>query len=480
MNKNYIEYVCEICLRSFGNHKHHFKAHTNRKNPCKPKNIEGKKNIAEDNTVEDNTVEDNTKDNIVKNSVIENKKTNEPDNSKLLIEAFVNQINLLNNILVKKNIDTENNDLKKINDNVKKLGEIIPAQQTLFINTSLINTIIEKDKKIKELEELEMIKKFEEEIDADLAWSGKKYNKNSIDKICNNDKDNEEIDDKICNCDNNNQSLNDENIVNKNVYNEKNDISKIFNEKINNKFILILNDNIIECRESDGYVNATQLCKAGGKNFSQWYRLESTNKLINFLKTNVGINTLDLIDKKVGGNHEGTWIYPDLAIQLAQWLSPEFAVQVSHWIRNLFSEGNVEIDLKSLCIKQENTIKECESRIKYLENLILKRHKRTKYPKSNVVYLVTDKKSKKENEYVIGKTINLTNRLSTYNKTEDFEVIYYKGFESEEQMDLAETMVLERLNKYRKQANRDIVILPTGENIKIFTDAIDKVFAYFN
>ena len=130
--------------------------------------------------------------------------------------------------------------------------------------------------------------------------------------------------------------------------------------------------------------------------------------------------------------------------------------------------------------EQENIIKNYEARIKCLENLVLKRQKRTKYPDSNVVYLITDKNLKKEREYIIGKAKDLTNRLSTYNKTEDFEVIYYKGFETEKQMTLGETMVLEKLSKYKKQFNRDKVILPIGENIKIFIDAIDDAFIYFN
>ena len=127
---------------------------------------------------------------------------------------------------------------------------------------------------------------------------------------------------------------------------------------------------------------------------------------------------MDLIDKKVGGNHNGTWIHPDLAIQLSQWLSPQFAIKVSLWIRELFKKGNISINLKILKQK-ENIIKDCEKRIKILENLTLKRHKRTKYPESNVVYIVTDKNNKKERKYVIGSALDLTERLTQYNKDSD-------------------------------------------------------------
>ena len=36
------------------------------------------------------------------------------------------------------------------------------------------------------------------------------------------------------------------------------------------------------------------------------------------MKTNTGIPVLELIDKNVGCIHNGIWIYPKMAIQLAQ------------------------------------------------------------------------------------------------------------------------------------------------------------------
>jgi hypothetical protein len=165
---------------------------------------------------------------------------------------------------------------------------------------------------------------------------------------------------------------------------------------------LILDNNVIECRKYDRYINATQLCKAGGKLFGHWYRLSSTKQLIyelaikinnedNFLeesiiKSNIQIWILNLVDTKVGGDHSNTWIHPDLAIQLAQWLSPSFALQVSHWIRTLFVEGKVEVNIKAMKLL-ENTIKDQNKKIKLLQNQVLKKQSTTKYDSSsNVVY----------------------------------------------------------------------------------------------
>ena len=48
--------------------------------------------------------------------------------------------------------------------------------------------------------------------------------------------------------------------------------------------------------------------------------------------------------------------------------------------------------------------------------------------------MLTTQDHKKRNIYIIGKATNLTERLSTYNKTCDHEVIYYKSCENEENM----------------------------------------------
>ena len=45
---------------------------------------------------------------------------------------------------------------------------------------------------------------------------------------------------------------------------------------------------------------------------------------------------------------------------------------------------------------------------------------------------------------------------------------------------LAEKIVLSKLNQYREQANRDRFVLPVGEDIKLFTNAIDEALKYFN
>jgi len=101
----------------------------------------------------------------------------------------------------------------------------------------------------------------------------------------------------------------------------------------------------------DGYINGTMLCKAGGKKFNVWNRLKNTNELITALESQTGFSISQLIDV-----NKGSWIHPDLAIQMAQWISPKFSIQVSRWIRELscqLEEKNKVLETKDNEIKTE-------------------------------------------------------------------------------------------------------------------------------
>jgi hypothetical protein len=238
---------------------------------------------------------------------------------------------------------------------------------------------------------------------------------------------------------------------------------------------ITLNNVVITSRPLDHYVNATQLCQAGGKFFKDWFRLESTKELINELSADGKILPSALVETKRGGNDkskQGSWIHPDLSIQLAQWISPKFAIQVSKWIRTLFSDGSIEIDL-SLMREKEVEMREKDNRIKQLESVCLSKQRRVVYPERNVIYMLTTDDHLRRRTYIIGKAKNLTNRLSTYNKTCDHTVVHYRECKNSDDMDTVETMVLNKLRAYREQANRDRFILPDDKDESLFTRTID-------
>lgn len=95
-------------------------------------------------------------------------------------------------------------------------------------------------------------------------------------------------------------------------------------------------------RSTDGYINATDMCKAAGKSIADFNRLSTTKAFLDELSSDMGIPISQLIQVlRPGGDGsgQGTWVHPDVAIHLAQWLSPKFAVMVSKWVREWMSGG---------------------------------------------------------------------------------------------------------------------------------------------
>ena len=92
---------------------------------------------------------------------------------------------------------------------------------------------------------------------------------------------------------------------------------------------------VIPQRPRDGYINATKLCQKTGKLFGNYYQNKQTKDFLDALYADIGIPISVLVQVIKGGNDkydQGTWVHPQVAINLGQWLSPEFAVQVSRWV----------------------------------------------------------------------------------------------------------------------------------------------------
>lgn len=98
---------------------------------------------------------------------------------------------------------------------------------------------------------------------------------------------------------------------------------------------------IIAQRQFDGYINATAMCAAVGKKFNDYTRLASTKEFVEALNSDTGIPVTELIQTVSGGDpsRQGSWVHPDVAINLAQWLSPKFSVMVSKWVREWLAGG---------------------------------------------------------------------------------------------------------------------------------------------
>jgi hypothetical protein len=98
---------------------------------------------------------------------------------------------------------------------------------------------------------------------------------------------------------------------------------------------------VIEQRIADGYINATAMCKASGKQFNDYVRIGPTKAFLTELSSETGLPVSGIIQSIKGGSadRQGTWVHPQVAIHLAQWLSPRFAVLVSKWVFDWMSAG---------------------------------------------------------------------------------------------------------------------------------------------
>jgi cell division protein FtsB len=245
----------------------------------------------------------------------------------------------------------------------------------------------------------------------------------------------------------------------------------------------------IENRESDGYINVTNLCKAGGKKFNDWKRLNKTDDFLRELSGSIG-NPIDQIIQTGTGSkftvtgipaavqNSNTWVHPQVAINIAQWISPKFDVKVSAWVYEIMMTGKVDITNTKSYRELQSENKNHKLQIKKLTNKYVKSQPRVQYKEQNVIYILTTPSLKKERRYILGKATNLTNRLSTYNKTDEHEVMYYQECLDCESMSVVETMVFQKLKDYREQANREIFILPKEKTIDFFRDVIKNAIEY--
>jgi hypothetical protein len=132
-------------------------------------------------------------------------------------------------------------------------------------------------------------------------------------------------------------------------------------------------------------------------------------------------------------------------------------------LENIAIQSNIDKDIK----------------IQHLTKKYVKKIPRFHYEEKNVIYIITTERLKKDNIYILGKATNLTSRLSTYNKTDEHEVIYYQECPGDS-MSIVENMVFNKLEEYRQSANRERFILPDNLKINIFIEIIKNSINFFS
>ncbi|MFO7628206.1 MAG: KilA-N domain-containing protein [Prochlorococcaceae cyanobacterium] len=91
-----------------------------------------------------------------------------------------------------------------------------------------------------------------------------------------------------------------------------------------------LNGTPISRRTTDGYVNATAMCRANGKQWSKYRESDRCQTYLDALAETSEIRMFDLIESRQGQGG-GTWVHPQVAVDLARWISAPFAVWMDGW-----------------------------------------------------------------------------------------------------------------------------------------------------
>jgi hypothetical protein len=86
----------------------------------------------------------------------------------------------------------------------------------------------------------------------------------------------------------------------------------------------------ISRRIADGYVNATAMCKANKKRWSDYRESDRCQLYLDALSQTTEIPVFDLIQSRQG-HGGGTWVHPQVAVDLARWIRAPFAVWMDGW-----------------------------------------------------------------------------------------------------------------------------------------------------
>lgn len=73
------------------------------------------------------------------------------------------------------------------------------------------------------------------------------------------------------------------------------------------------------------------MCKANGKRWSDYRESDRCQEYLDALEAETGISVFDLIRSRRGGTSTGTWVHPQVAVDLARWISAPFAVWMDKW-----------------------------------------------------------------------------------------------------------------------------------------------------
>ena len=124
--------------------------------------------------------------------------------------------------------------------------------------------------------------------------------------------------------------------------------------------------NIAVSFRADGYLNATAIAAHFGKQPRDYLKTEQTQQYIAALAENLSVKTKiltkenQIVSVKRGGDEQGTWLHPKLAIHFARWLDPKFAVWCDEQIEQIIS-GSLQPKLAQTTVADRTPLRQAVS-----------------------------------------------------------------------------------------------------------------------
>ena len=237
------------------------------------------------------------------------------------------------------------------------------------------------------------------------------------------------------------------------------------------KYCLKIQETNCNILNEDDIVSKNFVCKYCNKDFTSNFRYQNHLEIC-LAKYKHIINELnvELTNTKEELSQTNKILYD---IQLEnKILSQNTPTKESDTQKHLLDLQSKLQDIALAAIEQKNEV------ITNMVKKYVKKQPRKQFDCSNVIYILTTPSLKQDRRYILGKAKNLTNRLSTYNKSDEHDVVFYQDCGDEDAMNALELFVFKKLNDYREQANRERFILPKDKHIDFFKDTIKNCLEF--
>lgn len=92
-------------------------------------------------------------------------------------------------------------------------------------------------------------------------------------------------------------------------------------------------------RTTDGFVNATAMCKANDKRWAHYWETNRAGEYAEALSAETGIPVSQLVQVRHGNE---TWVHPQVSVDLARWISAPFAVFMDRWFLEILEQRKIQ------------------------------------------------------------------------------------------------------------------------------------------